>query len=112
MISRSAYAQLRYSPWLLLGTVLAITITCLAPPFLTVGTTGIPQLLAAAAWAQMALALQPTLRFYRVSRWWGMALPAIAGVYLAFTLDSAFQHWCGRGGLWKGRTHAPAGDRR
>ncbi len=112
MIRRSAYAQLRYSPWLLIGTVLAIAVTCLAPPLLTMGTTGIPQLLAAAAWAQMALALQPTLRFYGVSRWWGLALPAIAGVYLAFTLDSAFQHWRGRGGMWKGRAYAPAGDRR
>jgi hopene-associated glycosyltransferase HpnB len=112
MISRSAYAQLRYSPWLLLGTVLAIAVTCLAPPLLVVGTTGAPQLLAAAAWAQMALALQPTLRFYGVSRWWGAGLPAIAVVYLAFTLDSAFQHWRGRGGMWKGRVHSPAPDGR
>jgi hopene-associated glycosyltransferase HpnB len=112
MISRSAYAQLRYSPWLLFGTVLAIAVTCLAPPLLAVGTTGAPRLLAAAAWAQMALALQPTLRFYGVSRWWGAGMPVIAGVYLAFTLDSAFQHWRGRGGMWKGRVHNPAPDGR
>ena len=31
----------------------------------------------------MALALQPTLRFYGLSRWWGVAMPAIAGAYLA-----------------------------
>src|SRR4030095_12184255 len=43
MISRCAYAQLRYSPWLLLGTVLAIAVTCLAPPLLTVGGTGAAQ---------------------------------------------------------------------
>jgi hypothetical protein len=60
----------------------------------------------------MALALQPTLAFYGVSRWWGFALPAIAGVYVAFTLDSALAHWRGRGGLWKGRVHVPAADRR
>jgi hypothetical protein len=112
MISRSAYAQLRYSPWLLIGTVLAIAVTCLAPPILVVGTTGAARLLAAAAWALMALALQPTLRFYGVSRWWGIGMPAIAGAYLAFTLDSAIQHWRGRGGLWKGRVHSPAPDGR
>ena len=112
MISRSAYAQLRYSPWLLIGTVLAIAVTCLAPPILVAGATGAAQLLAAAAWALMALALQPTLRFYGVSRWWGIGMPAIAGAYLAFTLDSAFQHWRGRGGMWKGRVHSPAPDGR
>jgi hopene-associated glycosyltransferase HpnB len=108
MISRSAYAQLRYSPWLLIGTVLAIVVTCLAPPILVAGTTGATRLLAAAAWVLMALALQPTLRFYGVSRWWGIGMPVIAGTYLAFTLDSAFQHWRGRGGMWKGRVHSPA----
>mgnify|MGYP003704232343 CR=1 FL=1 len=36
----------------------------------------------------------------------GLALPAIALVYLAFTLDSAYQHALGRGGMWKGRAQA------
>jgi hopene-associated glycosyltransferase HpnB len=112
MVSRSAYAQLQYSPWLLLGTTLAIAVTCLAPPLLVVAGSGTTRWLAAAAWAQMALALQPTLRFYGISRWWGAAMPAIAGAYLAFTLDSAFQHWRGRGGMWKGRVHGPAPDGR
>ena len=42
MVSRSAYAQLRYSPWLLIGTVMAIAVTCLAPPLLSVGGAGPP----------------------------------------------------------------------
>jgi hypothetical protein len=112
MVSRSAYAQLQYSPWLLLGTALAIAITCLAPPLLVVSGAGATRWLAAAAWGQMALALQPTLRFYGLSRWWGVALPAIAGAYLVFTVDSALQHWRGRGGMWKGRVHGPAADGR
>ncbi len=112
MISRSAYAQLDYSPWLLLGTVLALAVTCVAPPLLAIGGSGPAQWLAAAAWALMALVFQPTLRFYGISRWWGVGLPAIAAVYLAFTLDSAYQHARGRGGMWKGRAHAPITDRR
>jgi hopene-associated glycosyltransferase HpnB len=112
MISRCAYAQLRYSPLLLIGAVVSIALTCVAPPLLAVASAGIPQWLGAAAWALMALALQPTLRFYGLSRWWGLALPAIAFAYLAFTLDSAWQHWRGRGGMWKGRAHCPAPDRR
>ena len=34
-------------------------------------------------------------------------LPAIAAVYVAFTLQSAVQFWRGRGGYWKGRFQAP-----
>jgi hypothetical protein len=54
----------------------------------------------------MALAFQPMLRFYGVSPLWGAALPVIAALYLTFTLDSAYQHWRGRGGMWKGRVQA------
>ena len=54
----------------------------------------------------MALAFQPILRFYRCRALWGLALPAIACAYMVFTLDSAYQHLRGRGGLWKGRVQA------
>jgi hypothetical protein len=30
----------------------------------------------------------------------------IGFVYALFTLDSAIQHWRGRGGMWKGRAQA------
>ena len=58
----------------------------------------------------MAVAFRPTLRLYRVSPLWGIALPAIAFCYTLFTLDSALQFARGRGGLWKGRVQA-AGPR-
>jgi len=105
MITRSAYAQLGFSPWWLLGTTAAMTLTYLAPPALSLFGSGIRQLLGALAWAAMALAFQPVLRFYRVSPGWGLALPAIATAYLMFTLVSAYQHLRGRSGSWKGRVH-------
>ena len=46
------------------------------------------------------------LRFYRVSPLLAFALPLIALTYAGFTLDSAIQHWRGRGGMWKGRAQA------
>jgi hopene-associated glycosyltransferase HpnB len=110
MVRRSAYAQLRYSPWLLIGTVVAMAVTYLAPPLLAAGGGTAVRLLAGATWLLMAAMLQPTLRFYGVSRWFGLAFPAIAATYLVFTLDSAYQHWRGRGGAWKGRVHIPAAD--
>lgn len=106
MISRSAYAQLRYSPLLLAGTVLAMTVVYLAPVYLALAGHGDVRWLALASWALMAFAFQPTLRYYQRSPFWGLALPAIALVYLLYTIMSAYQFYRGRGGMWKGRAQA------
>lgn len=106
MVARSAYAQLRYSPLLLAGMVIGMALTYLAPVAFTLFGHGVAQIAGLLAWVLMAVAFQPTLRFYRLSPLWGLALPAIALVYLAFTLDSAYQHALGRGGMWKGRAQA------
>jgi hopene-associated glycosyltransferase HpnB len=112
MVSRSAYDQLRYSPALLIGTVAGLALTFLAPPLLALFGSGLAQALGLVAWGLMAIAFQPTLRFYQVSPLWGAALPAVAAFYLAFTLDSAYQHLRGRGGLWKGRVQADLSETR
>jgi hopene-associated glycosyltransferase HpnB len=106
MVSRTAYAQLQYSPLILSGTVAGLAVTYLFPVLLAVFASGLAQILGLAAWLLMALAFQPILRFYRMSPLWGVALPAIAATYMAFTLDSAYQHARGRGGMWKGRAQA------
>ena len=106
MVSRTAYAQLRYSPLLLAGTVLGLALTYLAPVALALFAGGVAQFIGIFAWLLMALAFRPTLRFYGLSALWGLALPAIAAVYMAFTVDSAYQHARGRGGMWKGRAQA------
>lgn len=106
MISRSAYAQLRYSPVILIGTVFAMTLVFLAPVAVTLFGHGLAVAFAAAAWILMALAFQPTLRYYGQSAFWGPALPAIAIAYMVFTVNSAIQHFQGRGGMWKGRAQA------
>ena len=106
MISRSAYAQLRYSLTILAGTLLAMTLVFLAPVVITLFGRGWAVVFAASAWVLMALAFQPTLRYYRQSAFWGPALPAIAIAYMVFTVNSAIQHFQGRGGMWKGRAQA------
>jgi hopene-associated glycosyltransferase HpnB len=105
MVARSAYTQLQYSLWWLTAAVVAMIVAYVVPPFVTLFAAGPVRWLGALAWLSMALAMQPILRFYRVSPWWGLALPAIAGTYLVFTLDSAWQHLRGMGGEWKGRVH-------
>ena len=110
MVARTAYAQLRYSPLLLAGTVFGLALTYLAPVALTLFADGFAQFAGIFAWALMANAFRPIRRFYGVSRlrsWlWAATLPAIAAMYMAFTLDSAYQHARGRGGMWKGRAQA------
>lgn len=112
MVARTAYCQLRYSPLLLAGTAAGMALTYLAAPLLTMFGSGLPQLIGALVWLLMVVAFYPTLRFYRLSPLWGLALPLIALAYLAFTLDSAYQHARGRGGLWKGRVQAHAPEPR
>jgi hopene-associated glycosyltransferase HpnB len=106
MISRSAYAQLRYSPLLLAGAVAGMALVYVVPPILAVFGTGNAHWTGLCTWLVMAAAFQPILRFYRVSPLWGLALPAIGAAYTVFVLNSAFQVWRGRGGMWKGRAQA------
>ncbi len=110
MIARSAYSQLRRSPMWLIATVAGMLLTFVAPVVLAVFGSALARWAGLAAWVLMGIAFLPTLRFYRVSPWWALSLPAIATVYTLFTVDSAYQHWRGRGGLWKGRVQAVGPD--
>ena len=82
MISRSAYTQLRYSPWLLASTVLGLLLVYVVPPTATAAglAAGDPLLaaLGVAAWTIMAATYIPMLRFYRLSPARAVLLPLIA----------------------------------
>jgi hopene-associated glycosyltransferase HpnB len=106
MVARSAYAQLGYSPVLLAGTIAGMALVYLLPAVVALFGHGLGQTLSLIAWASMAIAFQPMLRFYGLSPLWGPFLPAVALAYMAFTLDSAYQYARKRGGLWKGRVQS------
>lgn len=110
MVSRSAYAQLRHSPVLLAGTVAGLALVYLVPPVAAVvgAATGsaVPAVLGAAAWLVMAGTYVPMLRYYRQPLGLAPLLPFTAFLYLLMTVDSAVQHYRGRGAAWKGRTYA------
>ncbi|MFD7564565.1 glycosyltransferase [Streptomyces tendae] len=110
MVSRSAYAQLRHNPLVLAGTVLGLALVYLVPPAaVLVGLAagqGPAALLGAAAWLVMAGTYLPMLRYYRQPLWLAPLLPFTAFLYLLMTVDSAVQHYRGRGAAWKGRTYA------
>jgi hopene-associated glycosyltransferase HpnB len=106
MIARTAFTQLGYSTLLLVGTLLGLALTYMAPPLFTLFGHGAGRLLGAAAWIAMAVAFRPTLKLYGRSWLWGLALPAIALFYAAATIGSAVNYWQGKGGQWKGRAQA------
>src|SRR5882757_109990 len=110
MVSRSAYAQLRHNPAVLAGTVLGLTLIYLVPPIAAVGgaLAGAwqPCALGLAAWAVMTCTYLPMLRYYEQSLWLAPLLPYTASLYLLMTVDSAVQHYRGRGAAWKGRTYS------
>jgi hopene-associated glycosyltransferase HpnB len=117
MVSRSAYAQLRHSPPLLVATVAGLALVYLVPPVaLAAGLLAHDPAAAwagAAAWAVMAGTYLPMLRYYRQPPVLALTLPFTAVLYLLMTVDSAVRHYRGRGAAWKGRTYAApevAGD--
>jgi hopene-associated glycosyltransferase HpnB len=112
MVVRSAFAELRFSPVRLIGTLFGMLVTYVAPPLLAIFGSGFAQILGGAAWLLMAISFQPILRLYRCSPLWGFALPVIAALYTVFTIESAIQHWRGKGGAWKGRFQAAASAER
>ncbi|MGW4444868.1 glycosyltransferase [Streptomyces sp. NPDC004682] len=110
MVSRSAYAQLRHNPLLLLGTVAGLALVYLVPPGTVVAGAVLGDAAATAAgavaWAVMAGTYVPMLRYYRQPLWLAPLLPFTAFLYLLMTVDSAVRHYRGRGAAWKGRTYA------
>ncbi|MFB6550495.1 glycosyltransferase [Streptomyces sp. NPDC056405] len=109
MVSRSAYAQLRHNPLVLAGTVAGLALVYLVPPAsLVVGAatgSSAAAVLGAAAWLVMTGTYVPMLRYYRQPLWLAPLLPFTAFLYLLMTVDSAVQHYRGRGAAWKGRTY-------
>lgn len=109
LVARTAYTQLNYSPWLLVGTAIGMSfIYLVAPLSLLVGiltANWLVALLGLSAWLLMSLAYLPTVRLYKLSPLWTFSLSAIAFLYTLMTLDSAWRHWQGKGGSWKGRVY-------
>ncbi|MGC1415043.1 MAG: glycosyltransferase [Candidatus Acidiferrum sp.] len=107
LIARTAFTQLHYSALLLLGTLLGLGLTYVAPIVLLFAHDGTARILGCSAWVLMALSFLPAVRFYRLSPLWAPLLPLIAVFYSYATLLSAVRYWLGKGGQWKGRAQAP-----
>ena len=126
MVARSAYTQLRYSPWLLAGTLAGLAWLYALPPVSAIAGLSV---LAAEAGRAAPAAWRPVrcsarrparpdgprwrsatcrcCRLYRLSPLRAPLLPGVAAIYAAMTADSGRRYYAGRGGAWKGRAGRP-----
>ncbi|MBW4505314.1 MAG: glycosyltransferase [Scytonematopsis contorta HA4267-MV1] len=113
MVARTAFTQLNYSPFLLMGTLVGMSLVYLASPLGFIWGIVTSNWLVAACglfgWLLMSLAYFPIIRFYKCSPVFAFCLPLIGFLYTLMTFDSALRHWQGRGGAWKGRVYQQGG---
>ncbi len=103
MVARTAYTQLRYSPWWLLFCTLMLIITYWVPLIGTIYPQLFSSTLSTIALMIMAITYLPTIRYYKLSPVWSLGLPFIASLYLAMTWTSAIRYWKGEKHRWRGR---------
>jgi glycosyltransferase involved in cell wall biosynthesis len=104
MIARTAFTQLRYSIFLLLGTLAGLVLTYIAPIALLFAHNNVTRTIALLTWLTMSLLFLPTIRFYRLLPHWAPLLPLTAAFYAYATFLSAIRHYANRGTQWKGRS--------
>ena len=109
MVARTAYVQLRFSPAMLLATVAGMGVVWVAP----VATLALggkrARMMGGVATALSLASFLPTLRRFKLSPVWALALPGVAVFYVAATVGSAVQHHRGRGVVWKSRAYGGEG---
>ncbi|MEO8726758.1 MAG: glycosyltransferase [Acidobacteriaceae bacterium] len=99
MIARTAFNQLCHSWLLLLGCLLGIALTFVAPLILLFFQPWEALL----ACILMFLSYRPIIRYYRLPFVWTFTVPIAALFYMYATLFSAVRYARGEGGEWKGR---------
>ncbi len=109
MVARTAYVQLRFSPVLLVATILAMALIWLVPSVAVLFGRGGARWMGLAAWIMLGASYLPTLRRFGRSPLWAVILPLVAAFYMAATLGSAANHHLGRGVAWKGRAYQGTG---
>ncbi len=105
MVARTAYVQLRYSPLLLLGTVLGMGIVWIIPLLMLLLGSGVTRWIGLSAFAISTASYIPTLHRFRLSPLRALLLPIIGIFYTAATIGSAVSHYRGRGVVWKQRSY-------
>ncbi|MEJ2428642.1 MAG: glycosyltransferase [Deltaproteobacteria bacterium] len=105
MVARNGFTQLGYSKLALSFCTIIMMASFFMPGIGLLLSPVHLKLLSAFCLTTMMLTYLPTLRFYGISGWWALSMPAIGTLYLAMTWTSAIKHWLGKTAEWKGRTY-------
>jgi hopene-associated glycosyltransferase HpnB len=106
MVARTAFTQLHYSLVLLfLCTLIMVSMFWFAPVSAVIFADTSSMISGILAWLAMFMVYAPTLRFYRCSPLWTLALPVIGTLYLLMTWTSAMRYWQGERAQWKNRSY-------
>ena len=105
MVARTAFTQLRESPFWLAATILGLGLVWLVPPWEVLFGAGWSFVAGLAAFSLAAISYFPTLQRYDRAPWWVFALPLIAIFYGGATVLSAVDAWRGKGVRWKERAY-------
>ncbi|QDH17802.1 glycosyltransferase [Swingsia samuiensis] len=105
MIARTAYVQLRYSPFLLLLTLLGMSLIWFVPVLSIMLGCKNAKKAGIFAYCLSCLTFLPTLKRFNLSFWRSLPLPVVAAFYMAATIGSAINHHRGVGVRWKSRSY-------
>jgi hopene-associated glycosyltransferase HpnB len=105
-VERTAFAQLRYSNWLLASTTFVMLLVFVSPWVGLFSSSVMVKGSALIGVCAMISSYVPTLFYYRRSVLWAPMLPLVGGLYLLMTWSSALRYWRGQRSAWKGRTYA------
>ncbi|MCZ6516881.1 MAG: glycosyltransferase [Gammaproteobacteria bacterium] len=105
LVTRSAFAELKFSTMRLLLCTLAMLWLFICVPLVLLIYSGVPAYIAAAGMLAMFMTYVPVLRFYKLWAGRALTLPLVALLYLAMTWHSAVRYWFGTRTVWKGRCY-------
>jgi len=103
LVTRSAFAELKFSTLRLLLCTLAMLWLFICVPLVLLIYSGVPAYIAAAGMLAMFMTYVPVLRFYKLWAGRALTLPLVALLYLAMTWHSAVRYWFGTRTVWKDR---------
>lgn len=103
LVTRSAFAELRFSTLRLLLCTLAMLWLFICAPLVMLIYSGMPAYISAAGTLAMFMTYIPVLRFYNLWAGQALTLPLVALLYLAMTWHSGIRYWFGTRTVWKNR---------
>jgi hopene-associated glycosyltransferase HpnB len=105
LVTRSAFAELKFSVFRLLICTGAMVILFLVPVLASTGLAGLTGWVSLIALLAMFASYTPMLVYYGLNPLRSLTLPLVAIAYLAMTWHSAIRYWRGTRTVWKGRQY-------